>query len=110
MQNLDLAASECDDIKCLILTKDTDIKRNILYCEYPYFALDHGADAFPFADKKLREVSANHHLWWDDGDILPFKLEDLLGCSPSDVLNKTVSPGIHEKVTILELSSKVVGV
>ncbi|VFQ86756.1 unnamed protein product [Cuscuta campestris] len=55
------------------------------------------------------EVRANDRLWWN-GALPPSKLEDLLGCNPSDVLYKTVSPGIHEKVTMSELSSKVVGV
>ncbi|VFQ86777.1 unnamed protein product [Cuscuta campestris] len=105
---LDLRA--CYDIGCLILEKDTDSKRNILFCESPYLARTYGADAFPFTTEKLQEVSANDHMWWDGDVPPPANLEELLGCNPCDILHKTPSPGDHEEATILELSRKVVGV
>ncbi|KAL6572184.1 hypothetical protein OROMI_013143 [Orobanche minor] len=97
---LDLCGRLC--IECLIL--DRDNRRNVLHSQFPIFALNYGADAFPFSDADLHKFMA------EDRQLLKApKLEVLLGRNLSDVLYKTNSAGVREESTIEELSKKVVG-
>ncbi|KAL6561289.1 hypothetical protein OROMI_016890 [Orobanche minor] len=61
-----------------------------------------GADAFPFDKERIHELCTVDLPMWKP----PFKLQGLLQCNCSDTLHKI---GLKEKVSISELTEKLVG-